>query len=133
MKKIKQDKTVIFLCVIIVLLFLGSAVAIWIGRNNSSEGKYAEIYQNGELIQTIDLNTVTEEYTFTVNGEDGEENLIRVREGEIGIVSASCPDHICVNMGFISDGAMPITCLPNHIVIKVTDGDKGETIDGVAY
>jgi hypothetical protein len=133
-KNWKTNKTAILLGIVIFILFTGSVAVVVLSKHHFSSGRYAEVYQDGNLIKTIDLTKVTESYTFTVKGENGEENVIEVKDGEIGIISASCPDHVCVNMGFIRDGAMPITCLPNHLVIKVTDTEKTaeDVIDGVA-
>lgn len=79
----------------------------------------AEVYQNGNLIASIPLNDVDESYTFTVRAEDGGSNVIEVRQGAIGIITADCPDRICVQQGFISNSALPITCLPHRLVIQI--------------
>jgi len=133
MKKSKEYKTILILCVIIAAVFSASLAAILLPRRNTGKNKYADVYQNGVLIHTIDLAAVRQTYTFTVEGKNGAENVIEVRKGEIGMISASCPDQICVNMGFISTEAIPVTCLPNHIVIEIRDGTDKQTLDGVAY
>jgi len=105
------------------------------GRKKSvpENGRYARIYQNGTIIRTIDLSAVEEPYQFTICGADGEENTIEVKNGEIGMISANCRDQICVKMGFIHSAAMPVTCLPNHIVIEVGSSSEENEPDGVAY
>lgn len=121
----------------IILVILGISIgAFWFLNVKSPTGHIAEIYQNGELIQTIDLNTVTEDYTITIPGEGDIYNIIEVHHGEIGIIEASCPDGLCINMGFIHSSGIPITCLPNKLVVKIIGGDavsEAEEIDGVAY
>ena len=82
---------------------------------------YSDLYHNGELLQTIRLDTLTAEYTFEVSGNTGSTNTICVRPGSSAIVSASCPDQICVHQGFISTSLLPITCLPNRLVIRVRE------------
>ena len=132
----KEKQTILILCVIIILLLGVSMAAIVLSKLNTAESKYANVYQNGNLIRRIDLNSVDKTYTFTVDGKDGEKNTIEVRHGEIGIVSASCPDHLCVNMGFISTGIIPVTCLPNHVVIEITGAERNgeeQEPDGVVY
>ncbi len=79
----------------------------------------AEVYQNGNLIASIPLNDVDESYTFPARAEDGGSNVIEVRQGAIGIITADCPDRICVQQGFISNSALPITCLPHRLVIQI--------------
>ncbi len=116
---------------IILLLIMVAGCLLWIVlrgtsffdstlASSSEEAKViADIYQDGVLLQSIPLNMVTEAYTFTITGENGAENEIEVRPGSIGILSATCPDKLCVHQGFISSSLLPITCLPNHLVIQV--------------
>lgn len=132
-KKVKENKTVCILCVIIILILAASLAAIVLAKQNKAEGKYANIYQNGNLVRTLELDAAEEDYTFTIYGTHGEENTIEVRDGKVGMVSANCPDQLCVDMGFISTGTMPVTCLPNHIVIEITDTQAVGRPDGVAY
>ena len=59
------------------------------------------------------------EYTADIAGETCCVNEIEVRPGSIGIISADCPDKLCVGQGFISDTRLPVTCLPNRLVIQL--------------
>ena len=83
------------------------------------QGYMADIYQNGELIQSISLTDVKQPYTFTVTGENNCSNIIEVRPGSIGVRDASCPDRLCVHQGFITNSRLPVTCLPNRLVIRL--------------
>ena len=87
------------------------------------------------LIKNIYLSDVSETYTFTVQGENGCVNEIEVRPGSIAIISADCRDKICVHQGFISDAKLPITCLPNRLVIRLrpVSDSPGAEPDAVAY
>lgn len=78
------------------------------------------IYQNGQLVERIDLNAVTQDREITLKGEYGS-NVILASRGSIRMKSADCPDKICVNHGELKSGAAPIICLPNRIVIKFED------------
>ena len=92
----------------------------------------ANIYQNGTLIRSIDLETVEESYTFKIEGENGAYNTVLVEPGHISITDASCPDKVCISQGRISDGVLPITCLPNGIVIQIeTQDTANSTLDGM--
>ena len=92
----------------------------------------ANIYQNGTLIRSIDLEAVEESYTFKIEGENGAYNTVLVEPGCISITDASCPDKVCISQGRISDGVLPITCLPNGIVIQIeTQDTANSTLDGM--
>ena len=106
---------------------LGSIIAILLTRNISD--KYvADIYQNGILIQSIPLYEVTETYSFEVSSETGCSNVIEVRPGSISIRSANCPDKLCVHQGAISNTLLPITCLPNRVVIQLRRMEERNTL-----
>ena len=129
-----KNRAALFLGALIAVILLASIVSFLLLNTGRQTGTVAEIYQDGKLIRTIPLDTVTEDYSFTVSGEDGIYNIVEVHPGEIGIVEASCPDGLCIGMGFIHSSAMPVTCLPNKLVIKIrSETDSPDQVDGVAY
>ncbi len=117
-----KTSTKIMIAVTLALLIITGMAAFLLMRPDN-EGKTAYIYQNDELIKTVDLSSVTESYEFTVISEDGGSNTVRVRSGSIGVVSADCPDGLCVGMGFIGAKGMPVVCLPNGLMIVVEGGE----------
>ena len=89
----------------------------------------AEIYQDGALVQTIDLTALKEpQEILLTNGE--KENQILAENGQIAMLSANCPDHLCVRQGPIQNGIYPIVCLPNKVVIKLVSG-KDSAVDAI--
>ena len=108
-----------------LLLVVGiSGAAIFFGGGS---GTTAVISQNGVVLHRIRLDTLIEPKTFHITGENGEENLVRVERGRVCMDSASCPDQVCVHQGFISNGTVPIVCLPNQLIIEITGG--GTSLD----
>lgn len=120
-----------------VLIFITALSLLYILLSKSPKGGLiADIYQSGELIASIPLNEVRETYRFTVTGDEGHVNEIEIRPGSIGIISADCPDKLCVRQGFISDSRLPVTCLPNRVVIRLRPQEENsETIspDIISY
>lgn len=112
-----MKKKLLYGGLLVCVLALAAVCAAVYGINRG-EGAVAEIYKDGELIETVDLQNVEKPYEFEVRDGDNV-NVIRVEKGRIRVASASCPDKICVNRGYISDGVMPIVCLPNKLIIKV--------------
>lgn len=96
----------------------------------------ADVYQNGVRIMSIHLDGTREPEIITVRGDNGCVNEIEVQPDSIRILSADCPDLLCVKQGFIRDSRLPITCLPNRLVIQLrpasTQLDTGEP-DTVTY
>lgn len=114
-----KNKTWILLIGILLLACVGlSAVLLSGGRAG-----YAEIWSEGKLLYTLDLNVDTE---ITVQTEAGS-NTITVKDGKIAVTAATCPDHYCMHRGFCS-GGLQIVCLPNRLEIRFTDT---QGVDGV--
>ena len=82
----------------------------------------AKITLDGTVVEEIDLSKVEEAYSFTLTGAGGIENTILVEPGHIRVAHATCPDHICVDQGFISTGTVPIVCLPSRLIIQIQGG-----------
>lgn len=121
-----MKKRVVAVVAVIVLLVGASVASIIYMKSGKNDGsKTAYIYRDNELLRTVSLDDVKNPYTFRIEYGDGEYNDILVENGKIKIADASCPDKLCVNMGYISEPLMPITCLPNHLVIRiVNDGEE---------
>lgn len=85
------------------------------------DGTVAAIYIDGELYDTIDLAAVVMPYEVTIQTDSGY-NTLRVSHGSIEVAQADCPGQDCVHQGSISDGLIPIVCLPHRMVIQIEDG-----------
>lgn len=115
----------------VFIAFSVCCAGIWIYRLKSTDGyKTAQIIQNGKIIRTIDLSSVKVPYEFEVTDESGGSNTIRVDRGRIAVIDADCPDKVCVNQGYIDNGAVPIVCLPHKLSVVIT-GETGE-VDAIA-
>ncbi len=119
----KKNKILIFVTLLLLVVLTCFSYIIY---NKKINNKIAKIYQGGKLIYEINLDKVEEAYTIKIDGDKEHYNIVEVRKGEIGIIEASCPDKVCVNMGFVSDGLLPITCLPNKLIIEIEGGEESE-------
>ena len=122
-----MKSTKFWIIVIAAVLLLSMAASAFVLLYHGA-GDTVSVTQDGKVIKRINLDTVTSPYEFIVTGEYGS-NTVRVEQGRICVTDASCPDHVCVNTGWISDGAIPIVCLPNKLVIQV-DSAANAQLDG---
>ena len=138
MKKFRiPNKNAALLTIFLAALCVGSLVCLLL-PSESSDTYIAEIYQNGNLLMSIPLNhRQTETRTFTIEGENGCFNEVEIRQDSIRILSADCPDKLCIRQGFIHNSRLPLTCLPNRLVIRLRpvsdDESRGWTPDTVTY
>lgn len=118
-KKVAQ--TLIILIILIVISSIVSLIFLYFS-SISADNYVASIYQDGTLIQRIPLDQNTPSYSFEITGNNSNTsyyNIIEIRSDSIGITDANCPDKLCVEQGFIHNSLLPITCLPNHLVIQI--------------
>lgn len=78
----------------------------------------AEVSVDGKLIETLELSRDTE---LTVEGFHGGTNHLVVKDGQIWCDEATCPDKICIHQGKQSLEGSLIVCLPNRMIVKVTE------------
>ena len=97
------------------VLALFSCVLSFVFLRPRDTAAQAQIFQNGILIDSIDLHR---NQVFTVASPNGGFNEITVKGGKIAVTAASCPDHHCMHRGFCNSGA-PIICLPNALEIRL--------------
>jgi hypothetical protein len=100
---------------------------------HSIGGTVAVIQENGEEIKRIDLSQVQESYTITLENENGDRNIILIEPNAISMQEANCPDGLCMQRGKVSEGGLPIVCLPHHIVITFENGTNDTNVDVQVY
>ena len=91
----------------------------------TATGTTAEVYSDGVLVQTLDLSTPGE---YTICNEYGS-NVLRVDDGKVSVIEASCASQDCVHHGPANSGA-PIVCLPNRLVVRFSSESALDAIVG---
>ena len=106
-----KTRTWIVLIALLLALCLGFGLFFAAPSGDASQ---ARIKSQGEILRTVDLNIDQE---FTVTTPSGGHNVVTVKNGKIAVTEANCPDHYCMDRGFVSGGT-PVVCLPNTLVIE---------------
>lgn len=116
------------LCFVIAAAIIAGAGGwtIWrqVQQKKSAVG-IAEISVDGEVLYTYDLGktyVVPERISIP---EGTEDNVIEIGTGYVQMVSASCPDHLCVKTGQISKPGESIICLPHRVMITIVERGTG--------
>ena len=82
-------------------------------------GLQAQVMQHGQVLYTLSLD---EDQSLTVAAPNGGSNTVTVKQGQVCVSHATCPDQVCVKQGWVDSAATPIVCLPNALVIHVQGG-----------
>ncbi|MBR1481906.1 MAG: NusG domain II-containing protein [Ruminococcus sp.] len=109
------------------LIFLGGVIASVVMLQAPHKNK-VNILRDGKVLYSLDLSK-EENRRFEIPYGDSS-NTVEIKDGSIRVCEAECPDKTCVHTGWLRSSAMPIVCLPNHLVIEFA-GTDGE-IDALA-
>lgn len=104
--------SIITLCIISYLLLY-----------SGDEGNNVEIYVDGDIIATYNLN---EDRTVPVDNNRGGLNTVVISNGTVYMEQANCPNKICMDEGHISHDGETICCAPNGIMVIVNSQIRGE-------
>ena len=90
---------------------------------------YAVITVDGQVVNKIDLERVTEPYTIEIDGSYPCELL--VEKGAVTVISATCPDKLCQNAGRLTRVGMQAVCLPNRMSVRIEGQNTQNSLDAV--
>ncbi len=62
---------------------------------------------------------------------DWGRNKIRIKDGQVSVTAADCPDQICVRHRPVSRDQETIVCLPHRLVVEVIRAE-GKGVDMIA-
>ncbi len=126
-----KKKTISWDLILIAALVLAGLLFGLVLLLTRTDGKTVEIRVSGEVVQQIPLS---ESGTYEIEGTNGSDVLV-IENGKAHMEEASCPDGVCLGMGEIDSTGESIICLPNEIVVEITDDstdtDSGREVDAV--
>ena len=110
------------------LIIVGIFVTFFFGGAGDS-GKYAEVTVGSEYYGTYDLSMDRE----ILIDSHSHRNLLRIKDGEIFMVEANCPNQDCIAQGAASLAKQTIVCLPNKVFVSISGDDEDTDFDIIAH
>lgn len=104
--------------VIVVMLSLVLSVYLIMGASKDN-GLKKLLLINGEEISTLSWKN----QTINLYDLTGKQMFVEVEDGKARVLKSSCPDKLCVKMGWISECGHIAACLPNNVAIMVDCSD----------
>ncbi|MBE6623013.1 MAG: NusG domain II-containing protein [Ruminococcaceae bacterium] len=118
-KKAKND--IIFISALLVFALIFGLVLFL----SQTKGDTVVVTVDGALFGEYPIE---KDAQIEIKSKSGE-NLLVIKDKTADVISASCPDGICVHHRPIQNGGESIICLPNKVVVEVrTKGVKGTDI-----
>jgi hypothetical protein len=111
-----------------ILLALGIIMLVIINAAKS-EGSRVLITVDGREEAILELD---KDIVYVIEGDNGERNVLEIKDGHADMTEANCPDKLCVKHRDIHYDNETIICLPNKVVIRIIDGEDSG-LDAVVY
>lgn len=119
-----KKKDLILAAVILIIALLAVIMITF----TKVEGGEAVITVHGKIYKTLPLN---EDDIVTVEDESGHYNVIEIKDGNVTMTEANCPDILCVKHRSIHYNHESIVCLPHKVVVEIQAGEENN-IDAIA-
>ena len=113
----KWRKGDFFIIAIVIILALG----IWFFPFGKGEATRVEVFCDGRLSYTSPTDKPFEKEIAGCT--------VKLSDGEVRVVSSTCPDKVCVHSGAISEAGEIIVCVPNRVSVKMAGTQE---IDAIA-
>ena len=125
-----KPKSTRFWLVILGVLLLAGVLGMVFVHAHRQTGAAVLVIQDGQVTDTLSLS---KDGTYRYESAKGGYNIVVIRDGQVSVTEASCPDQICVRHGPTDQTADPIVCLPNKLVVRVlAPQGEADQLDGVS-
>ena len=115
---------------ILVLLVLAAGSWFLFRSDSTARDKVLVVRKDQQVLQRIELKTVTSETKLIVPVEHGEMVIAYDREGG-RVLSSPCPDQVCVHQGKITRSGQTIACVPEKVLVTITTAAKENDHDAI--
>lgn len=118
----EKRKLIINDIIVFAVLIVISFALIFVPLIFKAETQDISLYKDGSFVKKLDLKNDT---VYTV---PETAYTIEIKDQKAYVISTDCPDKTCEKMHITKEGGS-IVCLPNRIVIKLSDEENHENYD----
>lgn len=114
-----KKKDLILILVLVLISVAGLAAAGFLQKD-----------EGAAVVVTVDRQEygrypLSEDRTIEVSDEAGR-NVIVIKNGQVDVTEADCPDKICVDHAIIRYDHETIVCLPHKLVVEIVGGETSD-------
>ncbi|MBW6514972.1 MAG: NusG domain II-containing protein [Candidatus Syntrophosphaera sp.] len=96
----------LLLMIVVLLAIVLSAFMVY--RKN--DDRYVHVHKDNRPLGVFPLNV---DRVIRID----EHNTVQIKDSQVLMLSADCPDRRCVKQG--AGSVLPIVCLPNRVVVEI--------------
>ena len=113
---------IILICMMLCLAAIGFGMIVFGGKD---AGGVLTVTIDGKVYGTYDLSVNQE----VIMDETTGYNRFVIKDGEVTMIEAGCPDQYCVKHAPIDKENETIVCLPHKVVLEITEGTEQKELD----
>jgi hypothetical protein len=110
--RLPKRMTIIDAVIIALLLLSGCAFIPFLSTHSPA---VVVVYRDNNIIAQYPLSSRSD---FSIQGASGP-MTVRIKDGNVSVVSSTCPRQICRHTAPVSRPFEQIVCVPNHILIAL--------------
>lgn len=124
-KRIGKNDVIFVIVIFAIALFIMICFSVF----HKDVGDTVKVTVDGKIYGTYSLNR---DETVEIIDDVGKiTNILMIEANHADIVSADCPDELCVKQAAISHNGETIVCLPNKVVVSI-EGKAESDIDSIS-
>lgn len=107
---------------LVVIVLAVAAAGFLVNQNRHKEpAVMVEVSVDGKVVESLDL---AKDADIEVKGYQEGTNHLIIKDGEVWIEDATCPDKVCIHQGKISKSGEMIVCLPNLMIAQIVSEEN---------
>ena len=104
--------------ILIVIIIFALILLLFVIKTIKTKGKYVIVRLDGKIVNVYNLS---ENGTYVLNNGT---NILCISNFKAYLLSATCPDKLCVKQGEIDEISESIVCLPNKLSIVISNNKE---------
>lgn len=133
----KKTDIILLISILLVSILGYGILRVYLNQSSTKDGIATVMYLDEPVLKIfledgsykiIDEDNVvsidTEGSIYTITGTNGNV-VIQYKNNRVRVIDETSPQNICQAQGWSGSPLMPITCLPNNVVI-IIKADKGD-------
>lgn len=109
------------------VLIIAVLCIVWFLHGSAGENIRADIYLDGEKVQSVLLSEIEEEKKVSVGGCE-----ILLKNDGAAFIHSECSDKLCEKRGTLKKAGDTMACVPERVVLSLSS-DKAFDFDSVVY
>jgi hypothetical protein len=123
------DVFILIFAVISIVATIVTTNIVFGKDNNKIDDRVVCIYHKNDLVKEIKVIDINGKIDYKLTKEEfndlrGDMIISIDKDKGVCISEVVCPNHLCVNMGWVNKKGIPVVCLPNNVYVIISSSSS---------